>query len=251
MRCASKLQRFIASVVLAALPLMATADDSCSGTVYLTFDTGNMSQAETIARILDKEHVKATFFLANEKTFRGDHALDPSWRDYWRARAAEGHTFGNHTFLHAYLRQDLPDGRIRAFLPDGAERLLDEKAFCAELRETDERFHEYTGKHLAGLWRAPGGRVTQQAARWAASCGYPVHVLWDDAGFIGDELPSDKYPNDMLLKRALANIKPGTIALMHLGIWSRRDPLAPILEPLIQGLKAKGLCFAPLAAAQR
>jgi len=38
---------------------------------------------------------------------------------------------------------------------------------------------------------------------------------------------------------------------MHLGIWSRRDPLAPILEPLIEGLKAKGLCFAPIAAAQR
>jgi peptidoglycan/xylan/chitin deacetylase (PgdA/CDA1 family) len=251
MRRASKLRRLIAGVALAALPLVAGAGDNCSGTVYLTFDTGNMSQAETIARILDREQVKATFFLANEKTFRGDHALDPSWRDYWRARAAEGHTFGNHTYLHAYLRQDLPGGRIRAFLPDGKEQILDEEAFCAELRETDERVHAYTGGHLAGLWRAPGGRVTQQATRWAAACGYPVHVLWDDAGFIGDELPSDKYPNDMLLKRALADIGPGTIALMHLGIWSRRDPLAPILEPLIQGLKAKGLCFAPLAAAQR
>jgi peptidoglycan/xylan/chitin deacetylase (PgdA/CDA1 family) len=251
MRRANRLQRLAASVALAALPIVAAAGDSCSGTVYLTFDTGNMSQAETIARILDKEHVKATFFLANEKTFRGDHALDASWRDYWRARAAEGHTFGNHTFLHAYLRQDLPGGRIRAFLPDGKEQVLDEKSFCAELRETDERFHAYTGAHLAGLWRAPGGRVTQQAVRWAAACGYPVYVQWDDAGFIGDELPSDKYPNDVLLRRALANIRPGTIALMHLGIWSRRDPLAPILEPLIQGLKAKGLCFAPLMAAQR
>ena len=251
MRRASKFRRFVLGAVFAALPLAAAAGDRCTGTVYLTFDTGNMSQAETIARILDKEQVKATFFLANEKTFRGDYALDPSWRDYWRARAAEGHVFGNHTFLHAYLRQDLAGGKIRAFLPDGAERLLDEKAFCAELRETDTRFHEYAGQHLAGLWRAPGGRVTQQAVRWAASCGYPVHVLWDDAGFIGDELPSDKYPNDVLLKRAIANIGPGTITLMHLGIWSRRDPLAPILEPLIEGLKTKGLCFAPLVAAQR
>ncbi|MBS1236624.1 MAG: hypothetical protein H6R46_1419 [Proteobacteria bacterium] len=37
---------------------------------------------------------------------------------------------------------------------------------------------------------------------------------------------------------------------MHLGIWSRREPLAPVLAPLIQGLKARGYCFAPLAVAQ-
>jgi hypothetical protein len=34
--------------------------------------------------------------------------------------------------------------------------------------------------------------------------------------------------------------------MMHLGIWSRKEPLAPVLEPLIRGLKARGLCFAPL-----
>jgi peptidoglycan-N-acetylmuramic acid deacetylase len=32
-----------------------------------------------------------------------------------------------------------------------------------------------------------------------------------------------------------------------LGIWSRRDPWAPaVLEPLIEGLKARGMCFATL-----
>jgi peptidoglycan/xylan/chitin deacetylase (PgdA/CDA1 family) len=35
--------------------------------------------------------------------------------------------------------------------------------------------------------------------------------------------------------------------LAHLGIWSRQDPWAPaVLEPLITGLKARGLCFATL-----
>jgi len=33
----------------------------------------------------------------------------------------------------------------------------------------------------------------------------------------------------------------------HLGIWSRQQAWAPaVLEPLIQGLKARGLCFATL-----
>jgi peptidoglycan/xylan/chitin deacetylase (PgdA/CDA1 family) len=64
---------------------------------------------------------------------------------------------------------------------------------------------------------------------------------------LGDELPSDKFPNTVLLQRALSNIRSGDILMAHLGIWSRQDPWAPaVLEPLIEGLKAKGFCFATL-----
>jgi peptidoglycan/xylan/chitin deacetylase (PgdA/CDA1 family) len=224
----------------------------CSGTVYLTFDTGNMAQAEAIAGILKQEQVRATFFLANEKTFRGDHALDDSWRDYWRARAAEGHAFGNHTWRHIYARQDLANGQLLARVNyDGPEIRLNEQAYCAELKQVDERFFALTGSRLSGLWRAPGGHTTKQAIRWAANCGYPLHVHWDAAGFLGDELDSKRYPNAALLKQALARIQPGTTTMMHLGIWSRKEPLAPILAPLIQGLKARRLCFAPLTMATR
>jgi peptidoglycan/xylan/chitin deacetylase (PgdA/CDA1 family) len=231
----------------------AAAGDTppCQGTVFLTFDTGNMAQAELIARILAEEGVRATFFLANERTVRGDHALDDGWGGYWRARAAEGHVFGNHTWSHFYARRDLEDGRLLVVDAAGRERRLDQREFCAELSKVDEAFRRLTGQRLAGLWRAPGGRVTQRSLRWAAACGYPVHVHWDEAGFLGDELPSEKYPNALLLKRALENIAPGDILLMHLGVWSRKDPLAPILKPLIQGLKARGLCFGTLEASKR
>ena len=50
-----------------------------------------------------------------------------------------------------------------------------------------------------------------------------------------------------MLQKALKNIRPGDILMAHLGIWSRQDPWAPaVLEPLIVGLKARGLCFATL-----
>lgn len=234
------------AVFAAVLPGTVTAG-SCNGTVYLTFDTGNMSQADTIARILKQHQVQATFFLANEKTHRGDHALDLSWREYWRARVAEGHRFGNHTFRHLYAKRDLTDGQLLATIDyRGPEIRMDERSFCAELKKVDDTFHGLTGQRLDGLWRAPGGHTTRQTIRWAANCGYPIHVHWDDAGFIGDELPSESHPNDKLLKQALARIRPGTVAMMHLGIWSRKDPLAPILDPLIRDLKARGYCFAPL-----
>jgi peptidoglycan/xylan/chitin deacetylase (PgdA/CDA1 family) len=243
--------RFLPLFVAAWLPLAAVAGE-CRGTVYLTFDTGNMAQAETIARILKQEQVRATFFLADEKTFRHDTALAPAWREYWRARVAEGHVFGNHTFRHIYAKRDLPDGRLLATVNyDGPEIKMAEAEFCAELKRTDARFHELTGARLAALWRAPGGHTTRQTIRWAAHCGYPLHVHWDETGFIGDELDSTRFPNDQLLAKALKNIRPGTVTMMHLGIWSRREPLAPVLEPLIRGLRARGLCFATLPAPER
>jgi peptidoglycan/xylan/chitin deacetylase (PgdA/CDA1 family) len=79
----------------------------------------------------------------------------------------------------------------------------------------------------------------------AADCGFR-HVHWAPAGFLGDELPSESHPNDVLLQRALSGIRAGDILMAHLGIWSRRDPYAPMLDPLIAGLKAKGLCFATM-----
>ncbi len=90
----------------------ASTSSSCRGTIYLTFDTGSQSQAEFIAQTLQRHQIRATFFLANEKTVRGDYSLDPSWAAYWKARVAEGHAFGSHTFDHVYAKRDLPDGRI-------------------------------------------------------------------------------------------------------------------------------------------
>ncbi|MEI7737666.1 MAG: peptidase A8, partial [Betaproteobacteria bacterium] len=78
------------------------------------------------------------------------------------------------------------------------------------------------------------------------ACGF-LHVAWSQAGFLGDELSSNQFPNQMLLKKALSNIRTGDILMAHLGIWSRTDPWATgVLEPLIVGLKDKGFCFKTL-----
>jgi len=236
---------FAAALLVVTIPAFGT----CKGTVYLTFDTGGMHSAELIARTLENENVKATFFLANEKTFRGDYALDTSWAAYWKRLAAAGHVFGNHTWSHHTARRDSGDKVIVS--SDGGEQALDQRAFCEDLRKVERAFHRDTGRKLAGLWRAPGGRTTRQSIRFAASCGYPVHVHWDEAGFIGDELPSEQYPNDVLLTRAIKNIQSGDIIMMHLGIWSRKEPAAAVLKPLIRGLKKRGFCFDTLAVATR
>jgi peptidoglycan/xylan/chitin deacetylase (PgdA/CDA1 family) len=220
----------------------------CKARVYLTLDTGHMEPAEAIAAILRKHDVRATFFLANEPTKRGDTSLDPGWAGFWRRLVAEGHAFGNHTWRHWYFRRDVGADKVAYVSRDGTTELLDQDGFCSELKRVDTAFREMTGRALDPIWRAPGGRTTPRALQFAKACGYGRHVHWNEAGFLGDELPSERHPNSMLLKRALANIKSGDILMMHLGIWSRQEPFWPELDPLIAGLKAKGYCFATLAA---
>ena len=242
----------LAAALAYPAPAAVAMPPSCRGSVYLTLDTGNMSQAELIADILARHRVKATFFLANERTPRGDHALDDAWGPYWRARAAEGHAFGSHTFDHVYLRHAPPgaDDAVALARPQFGERAgrglrWDAQALCAELRRVESRMRELTGRGLDPFWRAPGGKAPAAAMNAAQACGY-AHVHWAAAGFLGDELPSESHPNEALLRQALARIRPGDILMAHLGIWSRRDPYAPMLDPLIAGLKARGLCFATL-----
>lgn len=125
---------------------------SCNKTVYLSFDTGNMSVAEKVAEILKRQDVKATFFLSNEKTFRGDFALDDSWKSYWQERVKEGHRFGSHTYDHVYFVKDGPKGEVfekPQFGPKaGMTVLYNEAAMCKEIRRVDQRFIELTGQPI-------------------------------------------------------------------------------------------------------
>ncbi|MGE3925668.1 MAG: polysaccharide deacetylase family protein [Lautropia sp.] len=238
-----------AAAVSAAGDPGAGSAGTCRGTVYLTLDTGSMRHAEPIAAILRRHQVRATFFVANETTEAGDGALDPRWRDYWRARVAEGHAFGSHTFDHVYFSRAGAAGRVaaRPQFGAGAGRLAswDAVQVCAEIDRADARFRALTERPLDRLWRAPGGRGPAVLFEMAENCGWR-HVGWSPAGFLGDELPSDRFPNAKLLAQSLRAIGDGDILMAHLGIRSRADPYAPTLEPLIAGLKARGLCFATI-----
>ena len=211
-----------------------------------------METAPLVADILGRQQIKATFFVANERTKVGGGSLSNHWAPWWKARAAEGHDFASHTYDHVYWRGDVkgvdPRFRIRpsAGAFEGREFTWSAAEYCEQIDYAAERVQDFTGKKPLPLFRAPGGKTSPRLLAAARACGYQ-HAGWSPAGFLGDELPSDQYPNDMLLKKALRDIQPGDILLAHLGIWSRADPWAPaVLEPLITGLKAKGFCFQTL-----
>jgi peptidoglycan-N-acetylmuramic acid deacetylase len=244
----------LAAAVVSWLPATAVPQPatppSCSKPIYLTLDTGNMRHAELIAGILQRRGVRATFFLANEDTGSGG-ALELRWEAYWQERVKEGHAFGSHTFDHVYFSAAAPGAtaalRARPQFGEQAGRTSgwDRNDVCREIGRVDERFRQITGRSLARIWRAPGGRGPKVLFEMADSCGWQ-HVGWTPAGFLGDELPSDRHPNQELLARALASIRSGDILMAHLGIRSRKDPYAPTLDALIGGLQARGFCFATI-----
>lgn len=222
--------------------------------VYLTFDTGHMAVAPLIADVLKKHDVQVTFFAAQERSKSGNGSLGSDWASWWKARAAEGHEFASHTYDHTYWRADVTEKnqavrfRVRpsAGPQEGQEQVWTAAQYCAEVHKSELRLQEITGRKTLPLFRAPGGKTSPELLKAARSCGY-AHVAWAPAGFLGDELPSDRFPNAQLLQKALKNIQSGDILVAHLGIWSRQDPWAPaVLEPLIVGLKARGFCFATL-----
>ncbi|MFZ4623290.1 MAG: polysaccharide deacetylase family protein [Rhodoferax sp.] len=258
MHRASKFGRgFLTAILLIAAyacPAWAGGQKACQKQVYLTFDTGHMAVAQLIADVLKRQDIRVTFFAANEPTRQGDGTLGQHWAPWWQARAAEGHEFASHTYDHVYWRADVPGAppmfRVRASAGALAGRDLTWTAaqYCAELKLADARLQQITGKPPLPLFRAPGGKTSAQLLDAAKACGF-AHVGWAPAGFLGDELPSDKYSNAALLASALRDIRPGDILMAHLGIWSRQDPWAPtVLEPLIVGLKERGFCFASLRA---
>jgi peptidoglycan/xylan/chitin deacetylase (PgdA/CDA1 family) len=241
----------VATSSVAATAATAAAAQACAKPVFLTFDTGHMEIAPLVAEVLKRQDVRVTFFLANEKTKTGGSSLDDQWAPWWKARAAEGHAFGTHTFDHVYWLADRPDGfRMKATAgpQTGVVREFTPAQYCEELNRSATRFKAMTGHEMSPVFRAPGGKTSPALIASAKACGY-THVPWSAAGFLGDELPSERWSNAQLLAKALRDIRPGDILLAHLGIWDRRDPWAPAdLEPLITGLKARGFCFETLAA---
>lgn len=230
----------------------AKALNACEKPVYLTLDTGHMEVAPLIADVLRRNQVRATFFAANEPTKTGDGSLGNQWGSWWKALAAQGHEFASHTYDHVYWRGDLAGVQPRFRMQPtagafaGREFTWDAAKYCAQISYAAERLQDFTGKKPLPLFRAPGGKTSPRLLEAARACGY-AHVGWAAAGFLGDELPSEKFSNEALLSKALRDIRSGDILLAHLGIWSRKDPWAPAnLEPLIVGLKARGFCFETL-----
>ena len=213
---------------------------ACANPVFLTVDPGNMDFAPRIAEVLRRQQVKVTFWISNLPTKNGEGSLGNQWASWWPVVAGQGHEFASQTFDHVVWRSDLP-GYKTAFRMKpvagayaGREFSFDPPKYCEQIEHAARRIEDFTGKKSLPLFHAPGGSTSPKLLSVAGACGY-AHVGLARAGLLAGGLQS---------KAALAEIRSGDVLMADLNTPAGTEPWAIAnLEPLIAGLKQRGLCF--------
>jgi|KBSMisStandDraft_5_1062788.scaffolds.fasta_scaffold100922_3 peptidoglycan/xylan/chitin deacetylase (PgdA/CDA1 family) len=189
----------------AALPAAygLTQGDPAERMVALTFDDGPSGRTPAILRVLARNHAHATFFVVGRAT-RG---MEPVLRHV----AATGNELADHTYSHADLLALRPAARKR------------------QLQWTRGLVVRATGVQ-PHFFRPPYGATGPAVNRLGRSLGL-IPVLWsvDSRDW---QLPGTR----AIVRRVLANVRPGAIVLMHDGGGDRRETLRA-LPAILRALK--------------
>lgn len=240
-RCKSAWRCALACV--GAVAWVANAGAACGNPVYLTVEPANMDYAPRIADVLQRQQVTATFWVSNQDTKNGEGALGNQWASWWKVIAGHGHEFASQTYDHVTWRADLP-GYKTAFRMRpasgayaGREFTFDPPKYCEQISHAAQRIEDFTGKKALPLFHPPGGYSSPKMLAVASACGY-AQVAFARGGVLG---------SGTQLKAALAEVHRGDVLLLELQTNSGGVPWAVAnLEPLIEGLKARGMCFESL-----
>ena len=154
--------------------------------VALTFDDGpNPPYTDRILDVLERERVRATFFLVGRAV--------QAYPQVVRREVRDGDAIGNHSWDHSHLIVDTPEGVTQS------------------IQRTDAAIHAATGVHTK-LFRPPFGSRDWIVMRAAQRMGYTV-VMWSAP------LPRDwEYPSSQqIAQRVLRVADDGTILVLHDG----------------------------------
>jgi len=175
--------------------------------VYLTFDDGPIPEVTPwVLDLLDKENVKATFFLVGDNVRKHPELFEELKR--------HGHSYGNHTMHHV---QGLKTS-TRSYLRDieEADALID-----------------------SSLFRPPHGIMRFSQSR-ALRNHYNI-VMYD---LITRDYDSSIRP-DKILRNVMDYARNGSIIVFHDSLRSERN-LRYALPRAIEWLKKEGYEFLPL-----
>lgn len=181
--------------------------------VALTFDSAwNTDDIENILKILEKNEIKATFFMTGDWISR--------YPDVVKELYEAGHDLGNHGENHKNMSQ------------------LSEEECVKEIQMVHNRVYEIVGVEM-DLFRPPSGDYDDLVINTAEKLGY-YSVQWNV-----DSLDWKEYGTDDMLERVVNSKKlcNGSIILLHNGT----KHTAEALQSIIDGLKNKGYGFVPVS----
>lgn len=190
--------------------------------VALTFDAGSdVGYAAAILDILAANGIQASFGLTGDWTVEHPELV--------ARMAREGHQLVNHTWSHPSFT-GFSTGT--APLPT-AERL-------EQLARAEAAIVDAAGVGAKPWFRPPYGDIDQSVLVDVGSVGYRYVAMWtvDSLGWKGLTAAE-------ITERCLDGAEPGAIYLFHVGSASAD---AAALQPIIDGLRARGYGFATLSA---
>lgn len=195
-----------------------SAEKKAQKTVYITFDDGPSVNTFKALEILQKENVKATFFVLGNQA--------KSHPDLINTMKNQGHAIGNHTYNHNY--HDLYSGF---------------QEFWSQIKQTEEVILGITGERPQ-LIRAPGGTFDHFDNTYfnlLKQAGYTVMDWTIDSG----DSKRRGVPASEILKDSTKDLKSSQIVLLlHDGGGHRESIKA--LPGIIARYKAAGYTFAKL-----
>ncbi len=198
------------TVVGAPTDLSAIKIHPRPGTVALTFDDGpNPKYTPEILAILDRYHIKATFFVMGIQAKRYPNLV--------RDIQAHGHVIANHSMTHPFLTK-LSDQQLK-YQVDGTNGIV----------------KQITGRAPLCL-RPPYGLSNARVRNYIHSQGMQV-VMWDLNSF-----DYEHQPVSHLINWVLTKTKPGYDLLMHDGSGNSFQTVKA-LPAIIEGLQQRGMGF--------
>lgn len=176
----------------------------------LSFDDGpSVPYTKQILDILDREGVKATFFVVGINVKR--------YPDLIKEIMQRGHEIGNHSYSHEKLKS-----KSASFIKK-------------DLARTDKLIRDLGYKKVIPF-RAPFGQLSNNLEVALRELDKP-HILFNF-------LPKDweNPPPQVIHDRVLQRAKPGYIITLHDG-WKKRANTVKATEMIVKSLKAKGYRF--------
>jgi peptidoglycan/xylan/chitin deacetylase (PgdA/CDA1 family) len=178
-------------------------------TVALTFDGGPSGYTPKIDRILQRKHVRATFFWVGSRI--------TGWGRVVRRVSRQGHEIANHSWFHDDLTA------------------LSAEEVRGQLARTNRRLARLTGERPT-LFRPPYGAVNGEVRRVAAGLGLRT-VIWD-----ADSLDWTSPGCEEIVGLVVSRVRRRSIVLLHDGGGDRRQTVCA-LPRIIRELRSRGYRF--------
>ena len=197
---------------------------------YLTFDDGPSEHTtEKILDILEKNHIKATFFTLGSSIENNKKS-----KDILKRMAREGHAIGNHGYSHNYS----------ILYPN---RTVDTKEVINDFERNSQLLKNILGKDFSTrLIRLPGGHSSWNGMEELDKVLNEKGIWQVDWNALNGDAEGKDFSKEILLNNLKLTVSDQDVAIILMHDTDNKKGTVDYLQSAIDFLKEKGFEFRTL-----